>query len=55
MEKLQDAYIHGRKRPEPKRKNTMADLEKMGNTATKMKMTYGQLQQLETLGRWKQE
>jgi hypothetical protein len=55
MEKLPDEYIHGRRRPEPKHTNTMEDLERMGNIASKMKLTYGQLQQLETLGRWKNE
>lgn len=52
--KLGDEYSHGKKRPDIKRgRYTMDELEDMANQATKQRMTYGQLQQLETLGEWR--
>ena len=52
--KLGDEYCHGKRRPDPKRgRYTMDELEDMANQATKQRMTYGQLQQLETLGMWR--
>lgn len=42
---------HGDGVQKRKKKNTMKSLEKFANEASRRHMTYGQLQQLETLGR----
>lgn len=51
--KLQDEYEHGKRRKEERGRYTMDELEDMANQATKLHMTYGQLQALETLGEWR--
>ena len=51
--KLPDEYCHGKKRVEKRGRYTMDELADMANQATKRHMTYGQLQQLETLGEWR--
>lgn len=50
---LPDEYEHGKKRQPKRGRYTMDELEDMANQATKRHMTYGQLQQLETLGEWR--